>query len=156
MSIFTPKNSDDLFLVIDRIFSVFTVGNLIYIYIIYIYGPFLTRKTSVSEKKFLDDTCFTHFVLSHASASTASQNIGGTDTWASPTSNCGGPSHAVPYVSDYSCAYEIQIPQMTPSILSYVPQYVERLVPTTPSFQTGTHDPHFSNQIDASSLTGTG
>ena len=60
-----------------------------------------------------------------------------------PTSNCGGPSPAVPYVSAYSCAYEIQIPQMTPSILSYVPQYVERLVPTTPSFQTGTHDPPF-------------
>src|SRR6218665_1630630 len=104
MSIFTPKNSDDLFLVIDRIFSVFTVGNLIYIYIIYIYGPFLTRKTSVSEKKFLDDTCFTHFVLSHASASTASRIIGGR---------------------------------------IHGPQYVERLVPTTPSFQTGTHDPPF-------------
>jgi len=55
-----------------------------------------------------------------------------------PTSNCGGP---FPYGSAYSCAYEIQIPQMTPTILCYVPQSFERLVPTTPSFQTRTHDP---------------
>ena len=38
-----------------------------------------------------------------------------------------------------------------------MPQSVERLVPTTPaSFQARTHDPQFSNQIDASGPTGTG
>src|SRR6218665_2443311 len=45
-----------------------------------------------------------------------------------------------PYVSAHGCAYEIKIPQMTPSIMCYVPQSVERLVPTTPSFQTRTND----------------
>src|SRR6218665_1811926 len=94
---------------------------------------------------------FTHFVLSHASANTASRNIGGTDTWAVPPPQIVGDRHPPsPCVSAYSCAYEIQIPQMTPSMLSYVPQSVERLVPTTPSFKTR------SNQIDASSLTSTG
>src|SRR6218665_2209107 len=77
---------------------------------------------------------FTHFVLSHASTNTTSRNIGGTDTWAVPHLKLW-------YVSAYSCEYEIKIPQMTPSILCYVPQSVERLVPTTPSFQTQTHDP---------------
>jgi len=43
---------------------------------------------------------FTHFVLSHASANTASQNIGGSDTWAVPPPQIvGGPSPAVPYMS---------------------------------------------------------
>jgi len=39
---------------------------------------------------------------------------------------------------------------MTPLILCNVPSSVELLGPTTPSFQTRTHDPQFSNNIDAS------
>src|SRR6218665_1888957 len=113
------------------------------IYIIYIW-PFLDKKNlCFRTKNSLMTPVFTHFVLLHASTNTTSRNIEGTDTWAvppPPTSNCGGP---FPYGSAYSCAYEIQIPQMTPTILCYVPQSFERLVPTTPSFQTRTHDPPF-------------
>ena len=44
---------------------------------------------------------------------------------------------------------------MISSILGYVPLSVELLGPMTPpapSFQTRTHNPQFSNQIDASAL----
>src|SRR6218665_110134 len=86
------------------------------IYIIYIW-PFLDEKNlCFRTKNSLMTPVFTHFVLSHASTDTTSRNIGGTDTWAAP-------------------------PQMTPTIMCYVPQSFERLVPTTPSFQTRTHDP---------------
>src|SRR6218665_1293849 len=54
ISIFTPKNSDDLFLVIDQVFLIFpfffqilricTVLNVVY-------DPFFTRKTTISEKR---------------------------------------------------------------------------------------------------------
>src|SRR6218665_3766167 len=113
--------------------------------------PFFRTKNSLMTP------VFTHFVLSHASNNTTSRNIRGTDTWAVPHLKLWGDRpRSPPYVSAHGCAYEIKIPQMTPSIQCYVPQSVERLVPTTPSFQTRTHDPPFSNQIDASSLTSTG
>src|SRR6218665_907593 len=127
------------------------------IYIIYIW-PFLDEKNlCFRTKNSLMTPVFTHFLLSHSSPNTILHEILGGRIHGpppTPTSICGGP---FPYGSAYSCAYEIQIPQMTPTILCYVPQSFERLVPTTPSFQTRTHDPpHFSNQIDTSSLTGTG
>src|SRR6218665_1724591 len=67
---FTPKISDDLFLVIDQVFQIlrdFTVLNSVY-------DPF-----------FLDKTIFfTLFVLSRASDNTTFLNIGGTNAWAVP------------------------------------------------------------------------
>src|SRR6218665_1504243 len=102
------------------------------IYIIYIW-PFLDEKNlCFRTKNSLMTPVFTHFVLSHASTNTISRSIGGRIHGPPPTSNCGGP---FPYGSAYSCAYEIQIPQMTPTIMCYVPQSFEHLVPTTPSFQ---------------------
>ena len=52
--------------------------------------PFLHKKNTYFRKEFLDDTFFTLFVLSRASNDTISQNIGGTDAWAVPTSNLFG------------------------------------------------------------------
>jgi len=53
--------------------------------------PFLHKKNHYFRNEFLDDTIlFTLFVLSRASDNTTSQNIGGTDAWAVPTSNFGG------------------------------------------------------------------
>ena len=66
--------------------SVFTVWNVIY----NIYGPFLTRKTSISDKKILDHTFFTQLLLSHASNNTTYRNSGGQMHGLSPTSNFGG------------------------------------------------------------------
>src|SRR6218665_3636839 len=78
--IFTPNNSDDLFLVIDQVFlifpfffkilCIFTVLNVEY-------DPFFTRKTTISENNSLTTPFFTLFVLSRASDNTTSQNIGG-------------------------------------------------------------------------------
>ena len=47
-----------------------------------VYDPFLTRKTTISEKISFMTPFFTLFVLSHASDNAASQNIGETDAWA--------------------------------------------------------------------------
>src|SRR6218665_3707715 len=93
------------------------------IYIIYIW-PFLDEKNlCFRTKNSFMTPVFTHFELSHASTDTTSRNIGGTDTWAAPHPHphfkLWGP---FPYGSAYSCAYEIQIPQMTPTIMCYVPQ----------------------------------
>src|SRR6218665_3265701 len=49
-----------------------------------VYDPFLTRKTTISEKNSFMTLFFTLFVLSRASNNTTSQNIGGTDAWAVP------------------------------------------------------------------------
>ena len=49
-----------------------------------VYDPFLTRKTTISEKNSFVTPFFTLFVLSCASDNTTSQNIGGTDAWAVP------------------------------------------------------------------------
>src|SRR6218665_1778518 len=73
----------------------FSVLNLIYIW------PFADEKNLFLDEKSLHfrtknaliTPLFTQFVLSHASSNTTSRNIGGTDTWAAPTSNFGrGPS----------------------------------------------------------------
>src|SRR6218665_149889 len=53
ISIFTPKNSDDLFLVIDQVFLIFTLSfQIIRIFTVQnvVYDPFFTRKRTVSEK----------------------------------------------------------------------------------------------------------
>src|SRR6218665_2297573 len=102
----------------------------------------LQEKPLFQNNKFLDDTCM--FLLTlyfHTHPLTLLLEIlRGRIHGPSPHPNLKlwGP---FPYSSAYSCAYEIQIPQMTPTILCYVPQSFERLVPTTPSFQTRTHDP---------------
>src|SRR6218665_3713225 len=54
----------------------------------------------------------------------------------------------------HTAGHYVTVSGMIPSILCYVPPSVEPLGPTTPtSFQTRTHDPQFSNQIDTSALT---
>jgi len=79
ISIFTPKISDDFFLVIDQVFQIlcfFTVLSVVY-------DPFFTRKITISDKNSLRPL-FTLFVLSRASDNTASLNIGGTNAWVVP------------------------------------------------------------------------
>src|SRR6218665_2358829 len=60
----------------------------------YIYDPFFTRKTTISEKNSLIRPFFTLFVLSRrASDITTPLNIGGTNAWAVPHLKfffCGG------------------------------------------------------------------
>src|SRR6218665_1164912 len=74
ISIFRVKISDDLFFShrpgssdFSHIFHMFTMLNVVY-------DHFLTRKTQF----------FTLFMLSRTSDNTTSQNIGGTNAWASP------------------------------------------------------------------------
>src|SRR6218665_2990156 len=71
MSIFTAKISDDLVLVIDQVFRIFS-----FFYQIFRIFPMFNviKKTPI----------FTRFILSRASENTTSQNIGGTDAWAVP------------------------------------------------------------------------
>ena len=57
-----------------------------------VYDPFYTGKITISEKNFSIRQFFTLFILSHTSDNTTSLNIGGTNAWAVPTSNLGGPS----------------------------------------------------------------
>src|SRR6218665_1984152 len=73
ISIFTPKIFDDLFLVIDQVFSDFT-----FLYSIkFRIRPFLHQKNHYFRKEFLDNNIFfTLFVLSHASDNRTSLNIG--------------------------------------------------------------------------------
>src|SRR6218665_1882878 len=94
ISIFTPKISDDLFLVIDQVYQI-----LSFIYCVKCrIRPFLHKKNSYFRKEFLDKTIFyTLFVLSRASDNTTSLNIGGTNAWAVlPTSNLGGRPPSLP------------------------------------------------------------
>src|SRR6218665_2951647 len=61
ISIFTPKNSDDLFLVINQVFLILTLSVQILCVLIVsnvIYDHFFTTKNPLSTKKFLDDTYF--------------------------------------------------------------------------------------------------
>src|SRR6218665_847668 len=61
ISIFTPKNSDDLFLVIDQVFLILILSFQIFCVFIVsnvIYDPFFTTKSVLSTTKFLDDTYF--------------------------------------------------------------------------------------------------
>ena len=83
ISIFTPKISYDLFLVIDQILRFFTVLN-------HVYNLFFTRKTTISEKNSLIRPFFTLFVLTRASDNTTFLNIGGPMHGPSPTSNFWG------------------------------------------------------------------
>src|SRR6218665_3776164 len=63
----------------SHIFRMFTMLNVVY-------DHFLTRKPPF----------FTLFILSLTSDNTTSQNIGGTNAWAVPTSNFGGTVPSVP------------------------------------------------------------
>jgi len=83
------------FLVIDHNYQVFPAFNVIY----NVYGPFLTTKTSISDKKSLLTLFFTQFVLSHAPDNTTSPNIGGRIHGPSPSQIFGGPSPQYPYKS---------------------------------------------------------
>src|SRR6218665_2531433 len=66
ISIFMPKNSDDLFLVIDQVFIIFTLFfQILRIFTVLnvVYDPFFARRTTISEdhyfrKEFLDNTFF--------------------------------------------------------------------------------------------------
>ena len=53
---------------------------------------FLPKNLCFRTKTLLHDTFFSEFVLCYASTNTTSRNIGGTEAWAVPTSNLGGPS----------------------------------------------------------------
>src|SRR6218665_3402375 len=83
ISIFTPKISYDLFLVIDQILRFFTVLN-------HVYNLFFTRKTTISEKNSLIRPFFTLFLLTRASDNTTFLNIGGPMHGPTPTSNFWG------------------------------------------------------------------
>src|SRR6218665_644965 len=55
ISNFTAKISDDLFLVIDQVFRIFPFFSQIFPFFTMlnvVYDPFLTRKTTISEKNF--------------------------------------------------------------------------------------------------------
>src|SRR6218665_2371216 len=83
--IFTAKISYDLFLVIDHVFRIFPFFSQISVSFTMfnvVYGPFITRTTTISEKNSFMTPFFTLFVLSRASDNTTSQNIGGTNAWA--------------------------------------------------------------------------
>src|SRR6218665_3779619 len=85
MFIFAAKISHDLFFVIDQIFLIFPFFSQIFpmfAMLNVIFDPFLTGKTPF----------FTLFILSRTSDNSTSLNIGGTNAWAVPTSNFGGPS----------------------------------------------------------------
>src|SRR6218665_3621455 len=91
ISIFTPKNSDDLFLVINQVFLILTLSfQILCVFIVsnVIYDPFFTTKALFQQQNSLTTpTCiFPLFKLSRPSHNTTSQNIGGgTNAWAVPT-----------------------------------------------------------------------
>ena len=98
MSIFTPKISDDRFLVIDHVFQIFpypfsrfSISLLCQMSYMTLSSP---EKPVFQEINSLITPFLTLFVLSRASHNTTSQNIGGMDAWAipSPPQILGGPS----------------------------------------------------------------
>src|SRR6218665_1845969 len=85
ISILTPKNSDDLFLVIDQVYLLLTISfQILCIFIVsnVVYDPFFTTKSPLSTKNSLTTRIFTLFKLSRPSQNTTSQIIGGTNAWA--------------------------------------------------------------------------
>src|SRR6218665_2525684 len=99
ISIFTPKNSDDLFLVINQVFLILTLSlQILCVFIVsnVIYDPFFTTKSPLS-KKFLDDTYFSSVQAFAPIPQHYFSNIGGTNAWAVPPPQIlGGPSPPVP------------------------------------------------------------
>src|SRR6218665_2308797 len=95
ISIFTPKNSDDLFLVIGQVFLIFTSLFRFSVSLLcqMSYMTLSSQEKPLFLKKFLDDTYFfTLFVLSRPSDNTILLKIlGGPMHGPSPTSNFGGP-----------------------------------------------------------------
>src|SRR6218665_1478607 len=80
ISIFRPKISDDLFLVIDQGFQIllfFTVLNVVY-------DTFFTRKSTISKNNSLIRPYFLLCLYFRASDNTTSLNIGGTNAWDVP------------------------------------------------------------------------
>ena len=81
ISIFTPKNSDDLFLVINQVFFlILTLSfQILCVFIVWnvIYDPFFTTKSPISTKNSLTTPIFPLFKLSRPYHNTTSQNIGG-------------------------------------------------------------------------------
>jgi len=61
-----------------------------------IYDPFFTRKTPISENNSLTTPLFYSVRTFTRIRQTTSQNIGGTDAWAVPTSNFRGTVPPVP------------------------------------------------------------
>src|SRR6218665_375029 len=86
ISIFTPKISDDFFLVIDLVFQILRFFTVLKCRI----RPFLHKKNHYFRKEFLYKTTFSSF-HSRASDNTTSLNIGGDQCMGRPpTSNFGG------------------------------------------------------------------
>src|SRR6218665_37667 len=85
ISIFSPKISDDLFLVIDQVFQI-----LRFLYCIKCrIRPFLHKKSHYFRKEFLDNTYFFYSVrtFTRIRQQYFSNYWGGTDTWAVPHLN---------------------------------------------------------------------
>src|SRR6218665_3352519 len=77
MSILPPKSSDDLFLVIDSILSVFCLSPLSEIMIYNIYNTFLSQNLDLTTKNSSLTPIFSQLVVSLTSNNSTSQNIGG-------------------------------------------------------------------------------
>src|SRR6218665_1800341 len=77
MSILPPKSSDDLFLVIDSILSVFCLSPLSEIMIYNIYNTFLSPNLDLTTKNSSLTPIFSQLVVSLTSNNSTSQNIGG-------------------------------------------------------------------------------
>src|SRR6218665_2500246 len=94
ISIFTPKNSDDLFLVIGQVFLIFTSLFRFSVSLLcqMSYMTLSSQEKSLFLKKFLDDTYFLLSSCFHAHPTTLLLKIlGGPMHGPSPTSNFGGP-----------------------------------------------------------------
>src|SRR6218665_2793155 len=100
---FYTQISDDLFLVIDQVFSdFFYLFQIFHIFALLnvMYDPFFTRKSPISENNyFLDDTFFLLCSYFRAHPTTLLLKIlgGGRMHGPSPTSIFGGPSPQSPY-----------------------------------------------------------
>src|SRR6218665_324622 len=100
MSIFMPKNSDDLFLVIDQVFLILTLSfHILCVFIVsnVIYDPFFTTKSPLSTKNSLMTPIFLLSLGFRAHPTTLLLIIlGGPMLGPSPTSNFGGTVPPVP------------------------------------------------------------
>ena len=95
ISIFTPKNSYDLFLAVNQVFLIFTPFFRFSVALLckMSYMTLSSQQKALFQKR---RHLFFYSVLSLMSDNTTSQNIGGTNAWAVPTSNFGGTVPSVP------------------------------------------------------------
>src|SRR6218665_1693209 len=84
--IFTPKISDDLFLVMNQVFQIFRIFTVFNV----VYDPFFKRKTTISGKNSLITPLFTLLTTLFLKI------LGGRMHGPSPTSNFGGTVPPVP------------------------------------------------------------